>query len=115
MSFEKIDIFSISETWLKDYSMCQLKCFYDKNIIVRNRVLFNFLFSFMFLKISVYDDFEKKISNSGQKLDHISDSWTSSRQNQYIVMMSNTFLPKNETCEWKYAHTCSNFWLINMI
>lgn len=54
--------------------MCQLKCFYDKNIIVRNRDLCNFLFSFMFLKISVYDDFEKKNSNSGQKLDHISDS-----------------------------------------
>lgn len=30
VSFEKIDIFSISETWLKDYSMCQLKCFYDQ-------------------------------------------------------------------------------------
>lgn len=71
VSFEKIDIFGISETWLKDYSMGQLKCFYDqkktefKNIIVRNWDLCNFLFSFM-LKISVYDDFEKKIKIVGR-------------------------------------------------
>lgn len=31
-----------------------------KNIIVRNWDFCNFLFSFKFLKISVYDDFEKK-------------------------------------------------------